>query len=136
MFTAMAVKTCCRWATAEVANSAITLVTQYFGLPSNNQIATNLSTWLTAGLVVGIAGYALWRAVSYAILTARPVPSGWPAGFWLGAGMAAGELTTFRTVGAGRLPAAPSILLALVVGGLVFTWWVAQSTWWTSVSVP
>ena len=82
--------------------------------------------WLMAALVTGIAGVALWRAVAHAVLTSRPVPSGvWP-GLWLGAGLAAGELLTFRTAGLGWLPPQPAVVLVLVVGVVVLTWWVNQ----------
>src|SRR5438045_2435888 len=112
--------------TAEVANSAATLVVGEMGLGPDSGAAGVVPTWLTAALVVGIAGYSLWRAVIYAILTGRPVPSGWRAGLWLGIGMAVGGVVTFRTAGVGFLPPNPGVLLAFVVGGPVFAWWLVQ----------
>ncbi|MFI6170466.1 M56 family metallopeptidase [Nocardia sp. NPDC051052] len=111
---------------AQVANVTLPAVADSFGLPSGGTVIGDVSTWLTAALVVGIAGYALWRAVGYAILTERPVPSGWRAGVWLGVGMAAGELVSFRTAGYALLPPDVEILLVFVIGCPVFTWWVTQ----------
>lgn len=85
-----------------------------------------LSTWTTSVLVVGVAGYILWRSVVYAVLTDRPVPSGWTAGIWLGAGMAVGELLSFRAAAAQLLPPDPEILLLFLISAPLFTWWVTQ----------
>jgi Zn-dependent protease with chaperone function len=95
------------------------------GLPPGTGIET-LTTWITAALVTGIAGVALWRAVAHAVLTSRPVPSGLRVGCWLGAGFAVGELVAARWVGAGWLPPHPEVLLVLVPGAAVLTWWVVQ----------
>lgn len=86
----------------------------------------NSAAWLIAALVTGIAGVALWRSVAHAVLTSRPAPSGVRAGLWLGTGLAVGELLTFRTAGLGWLPARPEVLLVLVAGVAVLTWWVTQ----------
>ncbi|MGW2080598.1 M48 family metalloprotease [Streptomyces sp. NPDC001939] len=86
-----------------------------------------LTAWPAAMLITGIAGVALWRAVTHAVLTGRPVPSGLRAGAWLGLGLAAGELLTFRyTNPGGWLPPAPQALLVLVAAPAVLTWWTAQ----------
>ncbi|MEU6717115.1 M48 family metalloprotease [Nonomuraea sp. NPDC046802] len=86
---------------------------------------------LVAGLVVGIGGVALWRAVLYALLTGRPAPSGWPVGLWLGFGIAVGELTGPRAAGNQWLPAHPEALLILVAAlVLVMTWTAQNAEWW------
>lgn len=111
---------------AQLSNVSLPLVVDSFGLSWNPVTTGQVSTWLTAALVVGIAGYALWRAVGYAVLTGRRVPSGLGAGVWLGLGMAVGELVSFRTAGYRLLPPAPEILLVFLISGPVFTWWVTQ----------
>ncbi|MEV5383062.1 M48 family metalloprotease [Streptomyces sp. NPDC052721] len=86
---------------------------------------------LVAGLVVGIGGVALWRAVLYALLTGRPTPSGWPVGLWLGSGIVMGELTGPRAAGNHWLPAHPEALLVLVAAlVLVMTWTAQNAEWW------
>ncbi|MEG8184548.1 M48 family metalloprotease [Nocardia terpenica] len=112
--------------TAQLASIEFSLAFDSFGVSTVADRAQEVSVWLTAALVVGIAGYVLWRAVGYAVLTGRRVPSGWGAGMWLGAGLAVGELLSFRTAGAELLPADPELLLLLVISGPVFTWWVTQ----------
>jgi Zn-dependent protease with chaperone function len=112
-------------ATAVIAAATTELVASGFAIAPASNVET-FAAWLTAALVTGIAGIALWRAVVYAVLTSRPVPSGLRAGFWLGTGVAAGELVTFRTAGLGLLPARPEVLLGLVLGALLLTWWVTQ----------
>ncbi|MFI1465267.1 M56 family metallopeptidase [Nocardia carnea] len=112
--------------TAQVANLAIPTMSAGFGWNWSFGLIDDLSVWLTASLVVGIVGYILWRAVGYAVLTGRPMPSGWGAGVWLAAGMAVGELVSFRTAGDELLPPNPQILLVFAVTGPVFAWWVTQ----------
>jgi hypothetical protein len=84
------------------------------------------TAWPSAALVTGIAGVGLWRAVTHAVLTGRRVPSGLRAGVWLGLGLAAGQVVTFQAAGTGWLPPEPLVLLVLVAGSAVLTWWVAQ----------
>lgn len=105
--------------TAQVANVQATIW-------SSPGTTAEVATWTTAVLVVGIAGYILWRAVGYAVLIDRPVPSGWIAGVWLGAGLAVGELLSFRTAGVRLLPPDPEILIVLLISAPVFTSWVTQ----------
>ncbi|MEU1984039.1 M48 family metalloprotease [Nocardia sp. NPDC019395] len=112
--------------TAQVASLALPTMSAGFGWNWRTDLIDDLSVWLSASLVVGIAGYILWRAVGYAVLTARPVPSGWGAGVWLAVGMAVGELVSFRTAGDELLPPQPEILLAFAVTGPIFAWWVTQ----------
>ncbi|HKR51387.1 MAG TPA: M48 family metalloprotease [Pseudonocardiaceae bacterium] len=81
---------------------------------------------VAAGLVTGVVGIALWRAVAHAVLTARRVPSGVQAGVWLGFGIALGELVAGQEVIYDWLPARPQFLLFIVLAGAVFTWWVTQ----------
>lgn len=112
------------------------LLTGTAAIPAADQLGTltrelgvtlsSSDAWLMAALVTGIAGVALWRAVAHAVLTSRPVPSGVRAGLWLGTGLAVGELLTFRTAGPGWLPARPEVVLVLVIGVAVLTWWVTQ----------
>ncbi|WP_194833391.1 M48 family metallopeptidase [Nocardia sp. XZ_19_369] len=111
---------------AQVTSVTLPLVVEAFGLSWGFEATREVSTWLTAVLVVGIAGYALWRAVAYNILAGRHVPAGWGAGVWLGVGMAVGELVSFRTAGSALLPPDPELLLVFVITGPVFTWWVTQ----------
>ncbi|GHH67323.1 hypothetical protein GCM10018781_22400 [Kitasatospora indigofera] len=79
-----------------------------------------------AVLVTGVAGVALWRAVAYAVLTGGRVPSGWWAGAWLGAGMAAGSILNGDGVGWAWLPQRPAVLLVPVLAGAAFGWWITQ----------
>ncbi|MGW5615521.1 M48 family metalloprotease [Streptomyces sp. NPDC003877] len=90
-----------------------------------------LKAVLVAGLVVGIGGVALWRAVLYALLSGRPVPSGWSVGLWLGLGVVVGELTGPRAAMNQWLPAHPEALLILVAAlVLVMTWTAQNAEWW------
>ncbi|MEV0411464.1 M56 family metallopeptidase [Streptomyces sp. NPDC050448] len=86
---------------------------------------------LVAGLVVGIGGVALWRAVLYALLTGRPAPSGWPVGLWLGSGIVTGELAGPGAAWNHWVPAHPEALLILVAAlVLVMTWTAQNAEWW------
>ncbi|MFJ4823063.1 M48 family metalloprotease [Streptomyces bacillaris] len=90
-----------------------------------------LKAALAAGLVVGIGGIALWRAVLYALRTGQPVPAGWPVGLWLGLGVVVGELTGPRAAMNRWLPAHPEALLILVAALVLVTTWTAQNAeWW------
>ncbi|MFF9509830.1 M48 family metallopeptidase [Streptomyces sp. NPDC014724] len=80
-----------------------------------------------ATLVAGVIGTALWRSVSYAVLTGDQVPSGVRAGLWLGAGFGVGGLFTgYGLSGAQWLPQRPALLLLVVCAGVAFAWWVTQ----------
>ncbi|MFJ9678035.1 M48 family metallopeptidase [Streptomyces sp. NPDC101194] len=80
-----------------------------------------------ATLVAGVIGTALWRSVSYAVLTGDRVPSGVRAGLWLGAGFGVGGLLTgYGLSGAQWLPQRPVLLLLVVCAGVAFAWWVTQ----------
>ncbi|WP_377267965.1 M48 family metallopeptidase [Peterkaempfera sp. SMS 1(5)a] len=79
-----------------------------------------------AVLVTGVVGISLWRAVTHAVLTGRPVPSGVRTGLWVGSGLAVGELLTGRGTGFGWLPVQPGFLVFLVLAGVVFSCWVTQ----------
>lgn len=90
-----------------------------------------LGAVLVAGLVVGIGGVALWRAVLYALRAGRGVPSGWSAGLWLGLGVVVGELTGPRAAMNQWLPAHPEALLILVAALVLLMTWTAQNAeWW------
>jgi Zn-dependent protease with chaperone function len=86
---------------------------------------TPVIPWLIAGLVSAIAGVALWRAVTHAVLAGRRVPSGLRAGAWLGAGLIAGELAREDTVGPHWLPQRPWFLLPLLLIAVVTCCWAA-----------
>ncbi|MEV6040776.1 M48 family metalloprotease [Nonomuraea sp. NPDC052116] len=81
---------------------------------------------VVAGLVTGVAGIALWRAVAHAVLTGRRAPSGVRAGLWLGAGGAVGELVLNRIVVQRWLPDHPVVLALVLFAGVAFAWWTAQ----------
>ncbi|MEV7656287.1 M56 family metallopeptidase [Streptomyces anulatus] len=86
---------------------------------------------LVSGLVGGIGGVALWRAVLYALLTGRSAPSGWHVGLWLGFGIALGELIGPGAGGNRWLPTHPEALLILVASlVLVMTWTAQNAEWW------
>ncbi|MFJ8387820.1 M48 family metallopeptidase [Streptomyces sp. NPDC094438] len=86
---------------------------------------------LISGLVVGIGGVALWRAVLYSLHTGQPAPSGWPVGLWLGFGVVVGELTGPGAAWNHWLPTHPEALLILVAAlVLVMTWTAQNAEWW------
>ncbi|MFD5813991.1 M48 family metalloprotease [Streptomyces sp. NPDC127038] len=93
------------------------------------------ASWvLTATLVAGVAGVALWRAAAHAVLTGRREPSGVRAGLWLGAGMTAGELVAYQSGINTWLPGNPVMLLFPFAAGVAFCWWTAQcARLWTRV---
>ncbi|MER5639491.1 M56 family metallopeptidase [Kitasatospora sp. NPDC002227] len=87
-----------------------------------------------AGLVTGVAGIMLWRAVVHATATGRPAPAGVRAGLWLGVGMAAAELVLDDLTGHRWLPERPEVMLLLVLAGVAFGWWVTScARLWTAV---
>ncbi|MFJ2896660.1 M48 family metallopeptidase [Streptomyces sp. NPDC087218] len=79
-----------------------------------------------AGLVAGVVGVTLWRAVIHAVLTGRRPPSGLRAGLWLGAGMAVGTLLCGQGTIEQFFPSRNALLLLFLLGGPAFTWWTAQ----------
>ncbi|MFD7654318.1 M48 family metalloprotease [Actinosynnema sp. NPDC059797] len=81
---------------------------------------------LAAGLVTGVLGIALWRAVVHARLTGLAAPTGVRAGLWLGAGVLAGELVTGQNVVHDWVPARWWLLPVVVVAGVAFAWWIAR----------
>ncbi|HEY1158350.1 MAG TPA: M48 family metalloprotease, partial [Arthrobacter sp.] len=80
----------------------------------------------SAVLITGVAGIALWRAVTHAVLTSGRVPSGARTGLWLGAGMATGNLISGFGSGAEWFPSRPQFLLLVVCAGVAYAWWLAQ----------
>ncbi|WP_345603141.1 M56 family metallopeptidase [Pseudonocardia adelaidensis] len=108
-------------------------LTQYGGLGAWWTLTAGM---ISAGLVAGVAGIALWRATVYAMLTSRPASTWVRAGLGLGCGMVAGELVMSRIAVFEWLPPHPEVLLLGVVAGIVFAWWVAQCAhlwarrWW------
>lgn len=81
---------------------------------------------LASGLVTGVVGIALWRAVLHARLTGLNAPSGVRAGLWLGAGVLTGELVTGQNVVYDWAPARWWLLSVIVVAGVAFAWWIAR----------
>jgi Zn-dependent protease with chaperone function len=79
-----------------------------------------------AGLITGVVGVALWRAVVHGLLTTRRGLSGARAGLWLGVGMTVGELFVNRIAIYRWLPGEPVIVMLVVLAGMAFAWWVAQ----------
>ncbi|MEU3371116.1 M56 family metallopeptidase [Streptomyces sp. NPDC006660] len=95
----------------------------------------HMSMWLEqavalvpALVVTGVVGVALWRSVAFAASTERPAPSGIRVGFWLGLGMAAGDLLTGNSSGNGAQwwPTRPAALLLTIGAGVAVMWWTAQ----------
>ena len=97
--------------------------------------AYRMSMWLEQAMalvpalvVTGVVGVALWRAVAFAESTERPAPSGIRVGFWLGLGMAVGDLLVGNSSGSGSewWPTRPAALLLMLGAGMAVMWWVAQ----------
>jgi Zn-dependent protease with chaperone function len=80
----------------------------------------------TAAVVVAIAGVSLWRAVRYAQAKGKRPPSGWGTGFWLGAGLAVGELVIAGVLGGGWLPPHPEVLAILIAVVMLLAAWTAE----------
>lgn len=95
--------------------------------PGTRQLLDWLTAWLTAVPITVIIGVALWRAVAYAVLTGRCVPSGIRTGLWLGAGLAVGELVLVGAAGPQWLPNHPEVLVVHILVAAVITWWTAQA---------
>ncbi|MGW4208954.1 M48 family metalloprotease [Lentzea sp. NPDC004789] len=81
---------------------------------------------VSSGLVVGVVGIALWRAVVHAVQTSRPVPPGARIGLWLGFGLAFGEVFLGRVAVGEWLPRHPETLLLVVLAATAVTWWISQ----------
>ncbi|WP_067683296.1 M48 family metalloprotease [Nocardia miyunensis] len=79
-----------------------------------------------AGMIAGVVGFALCRAVSYAMVIGRPVLSGIRAGLWLGIGLALSELIADDIATARWLPRQPVFLLLMVVAAVVFAVWTTR----------
>ncbi|MQY26566.1 M48 family metalloprotease [Nocardia aurantia] len=88
--------------------------------------ATEFITLIPAGLVTVTAGYLVWRAVMFAVLTDLRPPSGAGPGFWLGAGMLVADLVSNQVLATDWLPAWPWPLLSLPAAGACYGWWVAR----------
>ncbi|KXK60876.1 hypothetical protein AWW66_16475 [Micromonospora rosaria] len=93
-----------------------------------------VTTWMqhaaavvSAALVAGVVGIALWRAVVYAALTGQPPPSSLRSGLWLGLGLAVGGTLAGQGTVNEWLPARPWLLLLVVLAATAFTWWLTQS---------
>lgn len=92
-------------------------------LPSSVSALGTIRILLAAGLVTAIGGAAVRRAVRYAGVRNRAAPSGWAAGFWLGTGLAVGELAA-ESASAGRwlLPHPEAVALLIAVVMLLMAW--------------
>lgn len=98
-------------------------------LPKNGLLLGSASQSLvlvSSGLVVGVVGIALWRAVAHAVLTSRPAPSGARIGWWLGCGIAVGELFLDRVAVTDWLPPHPELLVFVALAGVAVIWWIGQ----------
>ncbi|MEU5692291.1 M48 family metalloprotease [Actinosynnema sp. NPDC020468] len=116
---------------ATLVNSQAHSAFGYF--PARGVALGQVPPLLSAGLVVGVAGTALWRAVAHAGATGRRAPSGLRAGAWLGLGLAFGELAQNRVAVAEWVPVHPEALLLVVVAGAAVVWWIGQcADLWTT----
>ncbi|WP_433678743.1 M48 family metalloprotease [Nocardia sp. CA-119907] len=79
-----------------------------------------------AGLIVSVGGVALWRAIVHAALTKRRSPAGWAVGFWLGSGLALGELTSLAAAEGRFPPPHPEYLAVLIAVVALLMAWAAQ----------
>ncbi|MFD4505996.1 M48 family metalloprotease [Streptomyces sp. NPDC058457] len=79
-----------------------------------------------AGLIAATVGVTLWRAAARVVLTGGRAPSGLRAGWWLGVGLALGEVLTGSVSGWRVLPRQPEVFALLVVISVVVTCWTAQ----------
>lgn len=114
------------WPMFATGLTADIFTSQLDSVPDGPALLRTARVLLTAGLITAIGGIAIWRAVLYASLHGKPVPSGWLAGWWLAAGLAVGELVTDGAMGGGWLPPHPEALLILVAVVLLLTAWTTQ----------
>ncbi|MFI0220422.1 M48 family metalloprotease [Streptomyces lydicus] len=106
----------------------------FYNGPRSIPLLEEASWVVTAALVAGVAGVALWRAAAHAVLTGRREPSGVRAGLWLGAGMTTGELVAYQSGTNTWLSGNPVMLLLPFAAGAAFSWWTAQcARLWTRV---
>ncbi|MEU6496671.1 M48 family metalloprotease [Streptomyces sp. NPDC046984] len=94
-------------------------------LPGSSLLMIRVQALLLAGLAMTITGALLWRAVAYAVLTGRRVPTGWNAGLWFGAGLIVPEMTD-PLVNDRWLPTHPEALLILAAVCVLALVWTAQ----------
>ncbi|MEV8529085.1 M48 family metalloprotease [Streptomyces sp. NPDC052000] len=113
-------------ASAVLIGSQLSMAIGAYQHGSNGLLAPHLAGLVAAGLVTGVSGTVLWRAVVHAVLTGRRPPSGPRAGLWLGAGMAAGSLIAGQGTIAQFFPSRNALLVAFLLGGPAFAWWTAQ----------
>lgn len=86
----------------------------------------HLAADTVAGLIAATVGVTLWRAAARAVLTGGRAPSGLRAGWWLGVGLALGEVLTGSVSGWRVLPRHPEVFALLVVISVLVTCWTAQ----------
>jgi Zn-dependent protease with chaperone function len=93
----------------------------------SSPVAEQVDALFVAALAITIAGIALWRAVVYAVLTGRPVPSGLRAGLWLGAGIVTSEFLGAGNDGDHWLPPYPEAYLILIAAAVFALAWTGQT---------
>ncbi|MGW8688122.1 M48 family metalloprotease [Streptomyces sp. NPDC055817] len=94
-------------------------------LPNSSLLMIRVQALFLSGLAMTIAGALLWRAVTYAALTGRRVPTGWNAGLWFGVGFIVPQVTDLL-VNDRWLPPHPEALLILVAVCVLALVWTAQ----------
>ncbi|MGW0732338.1 M48 family metallopeptidase [Streptomyces sp. NPDC002851] len=113
-------------AAAMLISSQLVSLLRPYALGTSGVLTTQLAALTAAGMIAGVVGVALWRAVIHAVLTGRRPASGLRAGLWLGAGMAAGSLSTGQGTIEQFFPSQNVLLLHFLLGGPAFTWWTVQ----------
>ena len=114
------------WAMFATGLIADIFVSQLDSVPTGPAALGTARVLLTAGLITAIGGIGIWRAVLYAHLRGGPQPVGWVAGWWLGAGLAVGELVIHGSRGGGWLPPHPEALLIPIAVVIVLTAWTTE----------
>ncbi|MFE2698411.1 M48 family metalloprotease [Streptomyces mirabilis] len=123
LFRSSALTTFVTGATAAVAASQLSAL---LNLLSGPAWVTRLLSALIAGLIAAIPGVSLWRAVARAVLLRDRVPTGLGTGWWLGTGLACGELLTGSVSGERWLPSYWQVYTLLVVISIGVMCWTAQ----------
>ncbi|MEU7299568.1 M48 family metalloprotease [Streptomyces sp. NPDC007206] len=104
--------------------TASTCAAQLYALGTG--VMVHVAADMVAGLVATTVGVTLWRAAARAVLTGDRAPSGLRAGWWLGVGLALGEVLTGSVSGWRVLPRHPEVFALLVVLSVVVTCWTSQ----------
>ncbi|AOS64568.1 M48 family metallopeptidase [Actinoalloteichus hymeniacidonis] len=99
------------------------VLTQYAAITLWAQHAIALTA---AGLIAGVVGTALFRAVTHRALGGGAPPSAVRAGWWLGLGMVAGGIVTGQGTINEWVPLRPWILGLVVMAAMAFSWWLVH----------